>query len=137
MIRSTEMNGSPEIWDELRYFEKREFDCPCCGKNEMQPAFLRKLDRARHDAGFPFVVTSGYRCPDYNDEISSTGKDGPHTTGRATDVHVVGNNARRLVRLAEEFTGIGIHQRGPHRGRFIHLDDLQPPNHPRPWVWSY
>jgi hypothetical protein len=34
-----------------------------------------------------------------------------------------------------EFTGIGLKQHG--EGRFIHLDDLHLPAHPRPIVWTY
>lgn len=32
------------------------------------------------------------------------------------------------------FTGIGLHQTGPHERRFIHLDIAK--MSPRPWVWS-
>ena len=86
------------------------------------------------------AVSSGYRTPDYNAAVSSTGTDGPHTTGRAVDVRVRGADALELVQIANEFgfTGIGISQRGDQASRFVHLDDLENGEScPRPWIWSY
>jgi uncharacterized protein YcbK (DUF882 family) len=106
----------------------------------MHPAFMDRLQRLRRAFRQPMVITSGYRCPDYNARISSTGRDGPHTTGRAVDVHVVGGDALDLLVMAREqgFTGIGVQQRGPHDGRYLHLDDLSDRQAgPRPWLWSY
>ena len=103
----------------------------------MDQAFLVRLEQLRRAFGKPMRLSSAYRCPNYNARISKTGRDGPHTTGRAVDVLISGEDAYRLVQLALEhgFTGIGIAQRGPHERRFIHLDDLEGPT--RPWVWSY
>jgi uncharacterized protein YcbK (DUF882 family) len=101
---------------------------------------MDRLQSLRTQYNKPMVVTSGYRCPDYNARISSTGRDGPHTHGRAADIAVVGNQARNVVGMAitRGFTGIGVKQNGPHDGRFIHLDDLQDGfAGPRPWMWSY
>lgn len=115
--------------------------CPCCGKRGMRPATLRRLDELRHLAGVPFNITSGYRCPQYNRRISSTGSNGPHTTGQAVDVHLVGAEVYEVLPLLKTmgFTGIGLDQNGDHKGRFLHLDDLK--DHetkgPRPWVWTY
>ena len=132
----------PEDWNALKYFKAHEFACKCgeCDSdgNEMDPHFMSMLNQLRERFGFPLVITSGYRCPAYNERISTTGRDGPHTTGRAADLHVVGKDAFRLVQqcgLGDWMLGIGIHQRGPHQGRFIHLDDLT--HDGRPWIWTY
>ncbi len=130
------------IWDELEFFEKKEFDCKCgCGGNQMNHDFLKKLDDFRGRLGFPLVVTSGYRCPDYNERVSTTKRNGPHTTGRAVDVNVFGRQAFAAVRQASLggwFSGIGINQRGAHHKRFIHLDDLEPDDGRfRPTLWTY
>lgn len=105
----------------------------------MDADFMRDLDRLRAVVGFPLAISSGYRCPAYNTRISSTGSDGPHTTGKAVDVPIVGARALELLTTAEAlgFTGIGVNQRGPHNKRFIHIDKLTPQEGPRPWVWSY
>jgi len=92
--------------------------------------FMQRLDEARHQLGFPFPITSGYRCPKHNAAVSSTGLKGPHTTGRAADIALSYTGARKaLTLLSQNFTGIGIQQRG--EGRFIHVDLLQPR------LWSY
>lgn len=130
-------------WSDIRFFEPREFACPCgtCGSDgmEMQIDFVHKLDQLRERSMIPFVITSGYRCPAYNKQISTTGEDGPHTTGRAADIALSGPSLFRVVRQAAMggwCTGIGLHQRGPHSKRFVHLDDLGDP-HPRPRFWTY
>ena len=97
--------------------------------------FMDRLQAIRDEAKFPLVVTSGYRSPEYNSKISSTGTTGPHTTGRAVDILIRGDHAYRLTELAfaHGMTGIGIAQKG--KTRFIHLDDLTKPG-PRPRIWS-
>lgn len=130
------------IWDEIKYFKKSEFDCKCgCSGNEMDASFLKKLDRMREMLGFPLIITSGYRCPQYNNRVSSTGLNGPHTTGHAADISVFGYKAFNLLRYAginPEFTGIGLKQHGDHATRFVHLDDLEShDNRFRPTTWTY
>lgn len=125
-----------------QFFSADELKCQCgkCGPHKMQHDFMQKLERLREAAGFPFVLNSAYRCPTHNDNVSSTGLDGPHTTGRAVDIRCHGRRAFDLVRLAQAhgFTGIGVSQRGVHGARFIHLDDLPDAlGQPRPWIWTY
>lgn len=122
----------------LRYFRAAEFACTCCNENRMDEQFLVELDELRHRYGKPLIVSSGYRCPKHNRRVSSTGDDGPHVTGRATDFRIDRGNAYRLLQIALEmkFTGIGVQQKG--NVRFLHLDNL--PNaagQPRPTIWSY
>ena len=131
-----------DFWDDLKYFSKDEFSCSCCGENKMKMSFMLELDELREFVGFPLAVSSGYRCPDYNDEISSTGRDGPHTTGMAADLKVYGEQALILVLNVHRagITGVGISQasRTAHNARFIHVDTLAAAEgRPRPWLWSY
>jgi uncharacterized protein YcbK (DUF882 family) len=79
------------------------------------------------------IVTSGYRCPEHNQNVSSTGPDGPHTTGKAVDIGVSGTDAYDLALLAMQMgvKGIGINQKGT--GRFIHFDFARP----QFTIWSY
>ena len=87
-------------------------------------SFMSHLIVLRIRMGFPFHVNSGYRCPEYNNNISSTGLDGPHTKG-ATDIGV---SWERMYSLVDEATtmklGVGINQKGSSNQRFIHLDGL-------------
>ena len=100
--------------------------------------FMDKVEALRVKFGKSLRVTSAARCPAWNATVSGTGTKGPHTTGRAIDFGVQGQDALTLMRLAleEGFTGIGVNQKGA--GRFIHVDDIpNGPGCPRPWVWSY
>ncbi len=123
----------------MKHFKLEEFACKHCGQVQMDETFLEKLDELRERCGFPFVITSGYRCPEHNRVVSNTGLLGPHTTGRAADVKVRGRQAMLLIYEALDmgvFTGIGLNQKGT--GRYVHLDTLaNGPNSPRPTIWTY
>lgn len=124
-------------WAEYPNFSRHEFACQCgnCGLAEMRPELMEMLQAIRTEAGFSFPVTSGYRCPAHNQAVSSTGADGPHTTGLAVDIGVRGDQCFRVMELAFEagFKGIGVNQKGG--SRFLHLDIITEGS--RPWVWSY
>ena len=129
-------------WAKIRHFTRSEFICNCCGIEHMNFGFMQALDELRDGLDFPFVVSSGYRCPAHNDRVSSTGHTGPHTTGRAVDIKIYGELAYRLVTAATggpiRFTGIGLKQTGHHLKRFVHLDDLAAnDSRNRPWIWTY
>ena len=120
------------------HFSNAEISCRCgCG---MLPDkdFMDKIEALRLAYGKPLTVTSAARCPAHNAKESSTGRTGPHTTGRAIDLAVDRGNAYALTKLAFEhgFTGIGWQQKGA--SRFVHLDMLEDaPGQPRPCIWSY
>ena len=119
------------------YFSQAELECRCgCGAMPMQPDFMQKLIALREQLNFPLLITSGYRCAKHNQIVSSTGETGPHTTGRAVDIAIHGEQAFTLITLAKQFgfTGIGIKQHGSHAQRYIHLDDLIIS---RPRIWTY
>lgn len=120
-------------------FTEAEFRCPRSQEAKMDAEFMRQLQILRDRFGKPMVLTSGYRSPEYNAQVSSTGTTGPHTTGKAADFLVSGEDAYTLVWMALEqgFSGVGINQRGPHDKRFVHLDLLEAPEYPRPRIWSY
>ena len=113
-----------------------------CPRSGMLPEqdFMEKVQIIRDIVAQPLKVNSGARSRVYNNEISDTGFDGPHTTGRAIDLGISGELAFKVVAVAIYlgFTGIGIGQKGEVSKRLIHLDDLpESPNRPRPRIWSY
>lgn len=120
------------------HFKKEELACKCgCGMLPEQD-FMDKVEKLRLAVGFPLPVTSAARCPEHNAKVSGSGRDGPHTTGRAIDLGVFGGKAHAVLAtaLAMGFAGIGVAQKGG--GRFIHLDDLGSNDKRfRPYVWSY
>lgn len=126
-------------WD-YRYFTEKEMACHCgCGKLP-EPGFMHFLEAMRQRADFPFVITSGARCADYNFKV--TGKrDGAHVRGLAADIKVYGERALRVVELALQYgmTGIGVNQKGNIPGRYVHVDSV-PAGDPvivRAMLWSY
>lgn len=129
------------IWDKQRWpnFSEEELRCKCgCGRADMRPEFLDRLQDVRTAYGKPLTISSGFRCPDHNSKASHTGFGGPHTTGRAVDIAIRGHDAHALLSLAlsHGFTGIGVSQKDA--SRFLHLDDLEDAaSCPRPWIWSY
>lgn len=121
-----------------RHFKREEFACKHCGDNRIASVFVDQLDELRERVGFALPVTSGYRCPIHNARVSSTGANGPHTTGFAVDLAVDRARAHKVLEVALQmgFAGVGVQQKGTVR--FIHLDTLpQAPGRPRPTVWSY
>ena len=114
-------------------FSPGEFRCQHTGKEGMHPEFMARLQTLREVYAKPMTITSGYRHPTHPIEARKASP-GEHSTGRAADVGVQGEDALRLVWLAVEcgFTRIGVQQKGA--GRFIHLGDS--PDFP-PGIWSY
>ncbi len=124
----------------MRFFTLDEFRCRHCGIVQMNTGTLLLLDELRERCGFALPVSSGYRCPAHNAAVSTTGADGPHTTGHAVDLLVSGERTYPVLRHALElgFTGVGLFQRLDHARRFVHLDDLDAgEGRPRPTVWTY
>ena len=133
-------------WDNFTY---DEFACQCdhCdGENHMSESVIDDLQEIRTPCGFPFIITSGYRCPLHPIEAAKDAP-GPHSTGRALDVLCSGENylailgAALLVNVGEEdwiWTGFGADQKGDYDDRYIHLDQCDAaPGRPRPHGWTY
>jgi uncharacterized protein YcbK (DUF882 family) len=120
--------GQSWRWPDFTPYELRQRQT---GVVVIDPAFMDQLQELRDAYGKPMLVTSYYRSPEYNDVVSSTGRTGPHTTGRAVDIAVSGIHTAALTFHAYQlgFTGFGWQQKGA--GRFLHLDTLEPRS------WSY
>ena len=113
------------------HFSHEEMACSCCGECEVEVLLMMRLETLRYALGQPLTVTSGYRCPAHNTAVSTTGEDGPHTTGLAVDLQADGQLTYEIIAIAPAlgFTGIGV------GAGFVHLDLIQ--GQPRPNVWTY
>lgn len=121
-------------WSKYPNFTADEFRCRCgCGRADMDPSFMELLQGIRTALDAPIRITSGFRCPAHNARVSSTGDNGPHTTGRAADIAVGADHRLQLLRSA---LLRGVQRVGVANG-FIHLDTSDHPDHPRPRVWGY
>ena len=122
-----------------KHFPQWELECKCgrCDYPGMNAYFMQLLEQARVDAGIPFNLSSAYRCPAHNNNVSSTGLNGPHTTGKTVDIQCSAQSSHKILKALFKvgMTGIGVSQKGNHKKRFIHADTLTEGN--RPWVWSY
>jgi zinc D-Ala-D-Ala carboxypeptidase len=110
------------------YFSDYELRCKCCDALVVDEDFLRRLNNARMIAGFPFVITSGYRCPKHNAEVGSTSTN--HTSGKAADIQCLSDNERyRMLNalIIAGMMGIGVGK------DFIHADT----NRLTLAVWTY
>ena len=89
------------FWDEIRYFKRAEFRCPCgrCGGFPVEPdeTLVRLADRVREHFGAPANVSSGVRCQAHNDELSGSAKNSYHLRGKAMDFAVRGVSGSKLL----------------------------------------
>lgn len=140
MLEFNIKHGTSGAW-RWKNFKAEELACRCgCGAVKIDEGLMDDLQIMRDSLQFPFIISSGYRCPTHNLEVSDTGATGPHTTGYAVDIVVAGQRAFSLVQsaLKRGFRGIGIMQRGPREKRFIHLDKVPDDEKIlRPALWSY
>ena len=104
-----------------KHFSKKELNCSHCGGVNVDDDFMDKICMIREELGQPMVVTSFYRCKEYNEEIGGAPKSA-HLDGEAMDITKISDSyARRVVELAikHEINGIEV---GTHH---IHLDDKE------------
>lgn len=101
---STNFDNSPGgFWRDIRYFQRREFRCPCgrwCNGFPVEPkeGLVRFLEAMRGQLGRPVIVVppdghsggSGVRCPRYNATLPGSVANSTHLTGRAADFSVPG-----------------------------------------------
>ena len=118
------------------HFTDKEMACQCpdCDGGEMNPSFMDRLERLRVHLGFPFIVSSAYRCESHNKAVGGA-PNSLHVKGMAVDILVSGDRAYKIIESAKSFgfKGIGISQKSGDT-RFIHLD-----NRSQDYVslWSY
>jgi len=113
----------------VKYFNREEFNCTHTNKNEMDDAFLEKLDQLREECGFPFRITSGYRDETHPNEARKE-KPGTHNQGIAADIAVSNGFERMNIvqnALKLGFGGVGVAK------SFVHVDTRTT----TPVMWTY
>ncbi len=124
-----------EQWnEEWCNFTPDEVKCQHCGELKIDEELMDLIQDARETLG-PLRITSGYRCSEHNNNISSTGPNGPHTTGKAIDIATSSSQKRKelIDYFATKVSGLGIAK------SFIHIDLLTSEDgfDARPNSWIY
>lgn len=101
------------------YFKRSEVMCPCCKDGDILPDFRAKLNKAREIAGIPFIISSGFRCPEHNSAVGGS-KTSSHMVGCAVDIKC--NNSRDRKIIVDSLLKAGLNRIGISRS-FIHVDD--------------
>lgn len=138
MLEFTHYSEANEGW-KWEFFSPKEMACQGTGRLIVHPDFMDRLSTLRALVNKPLIVSSGYRSPEHNAAVGGA-VSSAHLTGRAVDLKCHGKVAYLVLKHAMTcgFTGVGVSQKGPHRSRFIHLDDLPATENVfRPTVWSY
>ena len=117
----------------MRYFTLDEFDSPDLPGSGafMDNGFLQALDEARHIAGVPFRVNSGFRTEAHNARVGGSPASS-HMQGYAADISATSSNRRWLIiaaLLQAGFTRIGV------ADTFVHCD--MDPDKTRNVMWLY
>jgi|TARA_R100001082_G_scaffold89113_1_gene55580 zinc D-Ala-D-Ala carboxypeptidase len=125
----------PGNWnEEWCNFTPDEVKCQHCGELKIDEELMDLIQAARETLG-PLRITSGFRCSEHNNNISSTGPTGPHTTGKAIDIATKSSQQRKelIDYFASKVSGLGIAK------SFIHIDLLTSEDgfDARPNSWIY
>jgi len=110
-------------------FNKSEFDCKS-GADMPQEVFnniqklANQLQIIRNKVSVPIKINSGYRSPDYNDNVVKGSKNSQHKLGKAADIVIDGYTPDEVADLIEELIENGdILQGGLGRyNTFTHYD---------------
>ena len=116
--------GGADWWQDIRYFKRAEFRCPCgrCGGFPVEPqeSIVRTVDEIRYRLGIPISIVdgggSGVRCAAHNAEVGGVANS-QHLFGLAADLHSAASPAE-MKAAAEEVLGhtggIGLYGWGIH-----------------------
>jgi len=109
--------------EDTKYFKTDKMvACPCgCGMTITDDELWSKLEKARELAGVPFTITSGARCPWYNDEKKGFSKTSSHREGLAVDIATPTSEVRyRIVKALMDAGFVRLGYNGPKK--FVHVD---------------
>lgn len=123
-VSDTNVGGKTgTFWDEIRYFKREEFACPCprCGGFPVEPVekLVRIGDNVRGIANAPATVSSGVRCFEHNAEVGGVANS-RHTKGWAMDFCVKGMTSTQLLALVQTQSGVAYSYKIDDR--FVHMD---------------
>ena len=123
-------------------FSSHEFQCHCCGYENISQTTVDKLQKARDYLNRPIHVRSGCRCPKYNATLPNSKPDSSHIftydkASHAADVSLTRTgemDCQQRWDLLEALLESGFRRVGIKK-YFIHVDD--DPEKDDKCVWTY
>lgn len=113
-----------EYWDNIKYFKRQEFACPCprCGGFPVEPKQLlvECCENVREHFGKPMTISSGVRCQAHNDELSGSVPNSRHVKGKAVDFAVSGVSGSKVKAYVDTLPGIRYSY--IISGNWVHMD---------------
>lgn len=116
-----------------KYFAEAEFKrcSPSCSLQDMSQELMSRLDKARAQAGIPFVINSAYRSVKHEKSLGRTGNSA-HTRGLAVDIRC--NTSLNRYKIVLALLAVGFQRIGIGK-TFIHADIDNSLAHPV--IWHY
>jgi zinc D-Ala-D-Ala carboxypeptidase len=126
-------------WTKYPNFSEKELACKYTGECDMHPVMMHILQSIRTEYARPMFISSGFRSVKHPVEQEKD-KPGEHACGMAVDILCHGDNALKILKIAQAWgiNRIGLHQKGNVNGRFIHLGVADKFNLAFPVaIWTY
>jgi GH24 family phage-related lysozyme (muramidase) len=89
---------------------------------KMDEGLVGLLDNVTDQFGSKLKLTSGFRSQAYNQDVSFSGKAGPHTHGHAADIDVSGYSDEQKSQLVSLLVANGARGLGHYSNGSIHVD---------------
>lgn len=118
------VKSSCDFWDEIEYFTRDEFACPCprCGGFPAEPKekLVRMAEQVRKHFDSAALVSSGVRCQEHNDELSGSVPNSRHILGKAVDFRIKGKSGAAVLAYVQTLPGVRYAYNID--GTYVHMD---------------
>lgn len=116
-----------------KHFTESEFNrcAPACSLQDMNQAFINKLDTLRDVAGIPLVLNCAYRSPEWDKAKGRSGT-GDHPKHKGVDIRC--NTSQNRYKIIQAAIKVGFQRIGV-ANTFIHVGDGE--GLPQDVVWLY
>ena len=102
--------AKPNFWESIKYFDRKEFACPCgrCNGYPAEPKekLVRVAENVREHFGEAVIVSSGVRCREHNAELPGSVPNSRHLSGKAMDFRVSGIPSSIVLPYVQGLSGI-------------------------------
>jgi len=90
-----------------KHFTRHEFSCKCgCGFDTVDAYLIQILESIREYFDKPIIITSGCRCPEYNERVGGA-HNSQHKLGRAADFIVADTEPDAVADVLDD-TGLSV-----------------------------